>query len=125
MRALGKAALYSAPAAALMRSWQSSGCRIVNYHRFDEPFAGPAPNLEQQCRHFRECYHPISLDRLVDSLRSGTPLPRKALVVTIDDGYRDVYTHAYQIFQKYGIPVTAYAVSGFLARECWLWWDLI
>src|SRR5260370_3584298 len=125
MSALGKAVLFSAPAAALLRLWQADGGRVVNSHRFNEPFADQAPDLEQQCRHFRQCYQPIPLDRLVDSILNGTPLPRKALVVTIDDGYRDIYTHAYPVFKKYGIQATAYAVSGFVARECWLWWDRI
>lgn len=98
---------------------------MVNYHRFEEPRPTGEFRLEWQCRHLRESYNPIPLDRLVDSLKNETPLPPRSIVVTIDDGYRDIYTRGYPVFKKYGIPVTAYVVSGFLARECWLWWDKI
>src|SRR5258708_12455332 len=110
MRVLGKAVLFSAPAAALLRLWQADGCRVVNYHRFNEPFADQAPDLEQQCRHFRQCYQPIPLDRLVDSILNGTPLPRKALVVTIDDAYRDIYPPPYPLFKQTATHPTAYTV---------------
>jgi peptidoglycan/xylan/chitin deacetylase (PgdA/CDA1 family) len=41
-------------------------------------------------------------------------LPRKPIVLTFDDGYRDFYTDAYPILKKYNVKATEYIISGFL-----------
>ena len=49
-------------------------------------------------------YHVLPLARLEDFLAGKTPLPRKSVVITIDDGYRSTYEIAYPILKKYGFP---------------------
>ncbi len=53
-------------------------------------------------------YHPINLDEVTNSIRSGRPLPRHSVVVTFDDGYTDNYEIAMPILDQYGIPATFY-----------------
>src|SRR5262249_49875913 len=50
-------------------------------------------------------------------------LPRRAVVVTFDDGYRDNYEHAWPILCTYGIPATFFVVTGALDRQLRLWWE--
>jgi peptidoglycan/xylan/chitin deacetylase (PgdA/CDA1 family) len=64
--------------------------------------------------------------RQVDSaLRGGEPLPRNAVAVTVDDGYRDFFRNSHPVFWEFSIPTTVYLVSGFLDRHHWNWWDKI
>ena len=47
---------------------------------------------------------PISLDHLINHLRSGIPLPEKPILLTFDDGYLGHYTYAYPLLKRYGYP---------------------
>ncbi|MGD1855431.1 MAG: polysaccharide deacetylase family protein [Leptolyngbyaceae cyanobacterium] len=48
---------------------------------------------------------PISLDQLVNHLRTGTPLPEKPVVLTFDDGYVGHYDYVYKLAKYYNYPV--------------------
>ncbi|MEB3292307.1 MAG: polysaccharide deacetylase family protein [Synechococcales bacterium] len=47
---------------------------------------------------------PISMDQLMQHLRSGIPLPEKPILLTFDDGYEGHYTHVYPLLKKYNYP---------------------
>jgi peptidoglycan/xylan/chitin deacetylase (PgdA/CDA1 family) len=64
----------------------------------------------------RNGYHPIDLDDLRGYLLSGASLPAKPVVITLDDGYRDLYTEAYPVLRTHRFKAVAYIVSGFLGR---------
>lgn len=51
---------------------------------------------------------------LADVLDGGRSLPKKPIVLTFDDGYRDFYTEAYPILKKYNAKATQYVIAGFL-----------
>lgn len=75
--------------------------------------------LELLCRDFEV----ISLDSLVRCLQSRGPLPRKAIVLTFDDGYRDNYLHAFPILRQFKVPATVYLATGYLDTGDMYWWD--
>jgi peptidoglycan/xylan/chitin deacetylase (PgdA/CDA1 family) len=89
------------------------------YHRFSSETCG----LERQCEHICRNYQPISLDTFVDCLQSDRSVPSNALVVTVDDGYRDFLLHAHPVFHRFGIPATVYLVTKFVSGDLWLWWN--
>ncbi|GAP98671.1 polysaccharide deacetylase family protein [Leptolyngbya sp. NIES-2104] len=47
---------------------------------------------------------PISLDQLVEHLKTGIPLPPKPIVLTFDDGYLGHYKYVYPLMKKYRYP---------------------
>lgn len=51
---------------------------------------------------------------VADALSGKITLPRKPIVLTFDDGYRDFYTDVYPILKKYRVKATAYIITGFL-----------
>jgi len=48
------------------------------------------------------------LARLVRLLATPAAVPERAVVITIDDGYRSVYTGAWPILRQYGYPFTVF-----------------
>jgi peptidoglycan/xylan/chitin deacetylase (PgdA/CDA1 family) len=60
----------------------------------------------------RHGYRTITQRMLFDSLMCGDPLPRKPILITFDDGYRDAYTKASPVLVRFGMRATAYVITG-------------
>lgn len=59
-------------------------------------------------------FTPLFAEDLVSAIHNHTGLPAKSIVVTIDDGYDDIYTYAFPILKKYGIKATLMVPTGLL-----------
>ena len=59
-------------------------------------------------------YHPVDFDDLRAYFAGKQPLPAKPVVLTFDDGYKDLYTTAYPILREHNFKAVAYIVNGFL-----------
>jgi peptidoglycan/xylan/chitin deacetylase (PgdA/CDA1 family) len=91
---------------------------ILVYHRVDPVTAD---------RHFaalRRVYAPISLQTYLVARRSGTleRLPRKSVIVTIDDGHKSVHQLA-SVLAEHRIPVTVFLCSGFVGTDRRFWFS--
>lgn len=86
--------------------------RILCYHGINPSprnmYAISTDDFAAQMRHLAEHYTILSVDHLVNLLRKGRPLPPKAVAITIDDGFRDAYTHAYPILNELALPATLF-----------------
>jgi peptidoglycan/xylan/chitin deacetylase (PgdA/CDA1 family) len=83
-------------------------------------------NFEFQMNYLKKNgFKVISLDELVESIKSERRLSRKSVVITFDDGYEDNYTNAYPILKKYGFPATIFLVSDSIDTEGFLTADQI
>jgi peptidoglycan/xylan/chitin deacetylase (PgdA/CDA1 family) len=56
-------------------------------------------------------YHAVSQLQVFEALEYGKPLPRKAVMITFDDGYRDVLWHAAPALHRLHMPATAYIIT--------------
>jgi peptidoglycan/xylan/chitin deacetylase (PgdA/CDA1 family) len=80
--------------------------------------------FEQQMAFLKDNgYSVVGLDDLQAFLSGDRPLPEKAVVITIDDGYRSVYEVAFPILRKYGFKATVYAYSDFTGGGMALTWE--
>jgi len=70
-------------------------------------------------------YKFLSLNDLVRLIRSANPMPKRAAVVTFDDGYKDNYEYAYPILRRYGIPATVFLATGHINAQNLFWWDRV
>src|SRR5574342_541272 len=87
---------------------------ILRYHAVVDPhdnyYANPniclaVRDFERHVRYFARRYRVISLDEVVDAIRSGKALPHNAVVFTFDDGYADNFLAA-EILKRYGASGT-------------------
>jgi peptidoglycan/xylan/chitin deacetylase (PgdA/CDA1 family) len=99
---------------------------ILCYHRF-----GPKTSqlvvstaaFEAQMDYLaRNGYHVIPLSRVTAFIERGEPIPRKSVVLTIDDGFRSTYEIAFPILKKYGFPATVFLYSDFVGAPDALTW---
>lgn len=98
---------------------------ILNYHRvtkrparFDE-YSISAKDFDWQMRLLSRIFNVISIDDAVAFLEGGT-IPKRAVVLTFDDGYLDNLTEALPILKKYNLPATIY-VAGDAIRSGLIW----
>jgi peptidoglycan/xylan/chitin deacetylase (PgdA/CDA1 family) len=99
---------------------------ILSYHRF-----GPRANtltvtpqaFEAQMAYLAKAgYAVVPLARLAGFLEGRESLPPKAVVITIDDGYRSMYDVAFPILRKHRFPATVFLYSDFVGVPDALTW---
>ncbi len=98
---------------------------IMSYHEIaektktlDNTYAVTPSNFEHQMHWLIENgYHFISVDDILKYRKNGGLLPKKAVLITFDDGYSSVYTNAYPILKKYKIPSVIALVGSWLLEK--------
>jgi peptidoglycan/xylan/chitin deacetylase (PgdA/CDA1 family) len=56
-------------------------------------------------------FHAVSQSQLFAALERGAPLPRQPVMITFDDGYRDVLANAAPVLAGLHMPATAYVIT--------------
>jgi peptidoglycan/xylan/chitin deacetylase (PgdA/CDA1 family) len=90
----------------------------------DDRFAAVNPSLDEfrdQIRYLARRYATVSLDDVVAALEGQATLPRRALLVTFDDGFRSVLTDAAPVLRQAGVRAVAFVISGALERRHMPW----
>ena len=57
-------------------------------------------------------YHAVSQLQVFKALEEGQPLPSRPVMITFDDGYRDVLWHAAPVLHRLHMPATEYVITG-------------
>ena len=70
-------------------------------------------------------YKPISLQELFDYFGHDEPLPERAVVFTMDDGFADQFEYVSPVFTRYDIPLTCFVITEFLEGKLWPWDDQV
>ncbi len=117
---------------AAIYSHGSRSIPILCYHQFTQGVEAKrrlevsVEEFEQQMRFLSEGgYQVIPLKKLLSILQGDSAIPPKAVVLTIDDGYRSVYTYAYPILKKYGFSATLFVYTDFIGGAAALSWQEI
>lgn len=101
---------------------------ILVYHNINSRkgsfFVSPE-NFSKQMEYIKKNgYQVISLDELVRSIQTKTPLKRNKVVITFDDGYQDNFEYAYPVLKKMGFPATIFLVTDYIGKTSgFLNWD--
>lgn len=91
---------------------------ILTYHNFGPKFSKTVirpQDFERQLKYLRDNhYRVISVSTLYKHMQEGLPIPRRAVVITIDDGFRSTYKIAFPLLKKYNMPATVFIYSDFI-----------
>ncbi len=68
-------------------------------------------------------FHVVTLDMVLAAQRGESSLPEHPVVITIDDGYRDLYEQAFPIAQSLNVPITAYIPSALVGEPAYVSWE--
>lgn len=103
---------------------------IICYHRINDnsnSYLRPmiVKSFDRQMQYLSKAYNPVSLERIIEHIRDGRPLPPKAIAITFDDGYRDNYENAYPILKKYSIPATVFLTTDYIGTSGVSHWDKV
>ncbi|MEE9504673.1 MAG: polysaccharide deacetylase family protein [Thermodesulfobacteriota bacterium] len=102
---------------------------ILSYYRFAEDCKSslciPTDIFDQQMRYLKDNgYWVITLGELLDFLQYRHALPKRSVVITIDDGYKSAYEIAYPILKRYGFTATLFIYIDFVeASKNSITWD--
>ncbi|HEX7287830.1 MAG TPA: polysaccharide deacetylase family protein [Candidatus Angelobacter sp.] len=80
--------------------------------------------FEQQIRFLRNSYRIVTVDEICRELDEDGR-PGQAVALTFDDGYRSVYTKAFPVLRKYGVPATVYLTASAVETGEISWYDRI
>ena len=101
---------------------------ILSYHRvvasIEEEARRSLPTLNIEQKTFRrhlevlqESHDVVSLDDALSVLEGKRNAARDLAVITFDDGYRDVYTHAFPVLREMRLPAMVYVPSSLVGTE--------
>lgn len=102
---------------------------VLCYHHFaeqcDSLLCTPTSVFEQHMKLLKdEGYRVINTEELSEFLAFRRAIPKKAVLIHLDDGYRSSYDIAYPILKKHGFTATLFIYTSFIgASKNALTWD--
>jgi len=101
---------------------EESFATVLMYHRFDEP-KYPSTNIdskifeEQMSLLKSQNYSVLPLSELVLFFEQKKRLPEKSIFITMDDGYKSIFTKAYPIMKKFNYPFSVFVSTDFISNN--------
>ncbi len=78
----------------------------------NDRYAVSLENFQAQMNYLRDHgYHSITVSEMVEAVNSGKLLPSNPILITFDDGYRDIYENAFPILKTMNYRATMYLIG--------------
>lgn len=94
---------------------------VLGYHNFSNtrPVSDMLMRTSEFCQQMQYIKDAglavITMQDFLDWLLGDRCLPERCVLITIDDGWRSVYTDAYPVLKEYGYPFTLYLYTTYLS----------
>lgn len=103
------------------------GIPILAYHMINDgksAYSVSSEQFEQHLQYLQEQgYTTISLLDFAKAKKGKLTLPEKPIVITFDDGYKDNYTTALPLLERYGMKASVFMVVNDIGRKGYLTLD--
>jgi peptidoglycan/xylan/chitin deacetylase (PgdA/CDA1 family) len=109
--------LRRTPAQAVFHWRASRSLAVLAYHEIRDP-----ERFTVQLDHVRRVTNPVTLGSVVRAAAGGPGLPPRAVLLTFDDGHRDVLEVAMPMLRERGLPAAAFVVAGLVGTDTPHWW---
>ena len=102
---------------------------ILSYHHFAENCESnlcvSASVFDQQMRYLKNNgYRVITMRELLGFMQYRHAIPKKSIIITIDDGYRSAYDIAYPVLKKYGFTAALFIYTDYVGvSQSAITWD--
>jgi peptidoglycan/xylan/chitin deacetylase (PgdA/CDA1 family) len=110
--------LAHGPAQTLFRARLGRGAIVLAYHGIDR-----SELFQEHFKFLLRHYRPISLADLVAACRRRNELPRRAVLLSFDDGDKSLIDIVLPLFREHGIPGIAFVIAGLLESNQVPWWS--
>ena len=97
----------------------------VTRHFYDPPVWTqlPVAVFRAQLEFLKAHYTIIPLERLLDAIRGGAPIPPRAALLTFDDGLMNNYIVAFPLLKELDVPATIFLTSDYIGTSKIFWFD--
>lgn len=113
--------LGSRPVAAAWSLATRGRARALAYHAVEEPAAFAAQlDLIVQAG-----YRTVTAGQVADAFHGGSPLPKRALWITFDDGDTSVVRSGLPLLQARGMVATAFLCGKWVGTDEAPWWQVV
>ena len=109
--------------------------RILMYHRVCKPEELSNPiqagmyvrpeTFRMHCDFLRKNSNVILIDDLIQKLLNKEKLPKRAVAITFDDGWKDNLENAFPLLKSAGLPATVFLPTDFIDTARLFWTDKI
>lgn len=95
-----------------INTWAKDNAVILLYHHVspttpNATSVSPA-TFRQHMKYLAEHHQVLPLKEVIEALQNKQSLPDKAVVITFDDGYKNIYENAHPILTEFGFPYTIF-----------------
>lgn len=112
------AALRRSPVQPVFDRAAARRLAVLAYHGIEDP-----ERFGQHLDRIRRAAHAVTLAEAVDAFEARRPLPRRAVLITFDDGHRSVFDVAMPMLRERGLPAVAFVVAGLIGSDEPFWWS--
>jgi peptidoglycan/xylan/chitin deacetylase (PgdA/CDA1 family) len=134
LKACLKSGLLNSGALALAQRLRGKRAIILRYHSVQHrphdyahiigtPITHATAAFQEQIDLVTRHYEPVTLDDIAAFARGQSPLPRRCVAVTFDDGFADNFEIATPILNRAGIKATFYITVGCIEPERLPWFS--
>lgn len=98
----------------------NGGLRVLTYHRVrpdaDDPRSITPQRFREHLTVLKEGWRIVSLDEVLAAIEGDKPLPDKAVLITFDDGYADLYDYAMPLLSEFKFPAVVFMLARYVGR---------